>query len=1049
MGTNPDYSWNPNTPGQMVRLRDNPGYSGSTTGKTRQSGTKLLVQVQFGPQDKKYKPFDILEPCGAEIDLFDLLREGRLGSPSDLRKVLTFKKVQGQLTNIFYSMETSNTDFYPHQFKPVLKFIESTKGRLLIADEVGLGKTIEAIYIWKELQARADARRLLIVCPAMLRHKWQRDLQRRFNIEAEVVDVRMLLEKLQRSADYGAKYPFVCISSLEGLRCSSNYEDETNMEPRAQIARLLSHAADEIDSELVDLAIIDEAHYLRNLSTASNRFGRLLRDGSKHLLLLTATPIQLCDENLYQLLRLVDQDSFQDQTTFDNMIRDNAPVVAALRHLWATPPDKRTALEYVDQACRMDYFRNNPVLKDVCNALKNHETLRHDEHVKLGYKLESCSLLGQFMVRTRKRDALEKRVERSAQTLAVNYSAEERRLYDHVTSGIRERTKGMRGIGLFSIMMRQRQMASSLVAALESWSDRNVIDELLWNDLGISQDLSGENNNVENKAVDEDENNTSILHGARYNIANLERSDAKYNELIGYLRREIAQRPHEKFVIFTYFRGTIRYLSRRLKKDGINAVAIMGGLGDDKNEIIDTFEKNTKCNVLLTTEVGSEGIDLQFCRVVVNYDLPWNPMRVEQRIGRIDRLGQKAEKISIINFSLINTIEETILERLYERIGIFRESIGELEPILGEMTNHFISELLASDLTDEERLKKAKELEQVIIKKREEQYKLENEAINLVAFSDFIQDAIGNSRMQGRWLHPDEMYAFVSDFFAGYYPGTTMTKHDNQQHVYDIELSRAAKDALQKYVCADHNLTPTNMHNLNAKVTCFFDPKEFDAKGKRQELIDSNHPLIRFIRHTYACDKKQFHPTVAIRLTVPRNSNVKAGAYAFVTHHWTFKGLREESRLVTLCATIGSNEYLSEDLSEELLTNAARHGAFIQNISNLLDMNTIIKSTEAIDDTLNCRFANSEQDFKNDNENRCNIQEKSAREYADRRIENISRQIHNFEAQGKENIAQMHRGKLENTRRRMNFSMKDIEKKRIIDSSLEPLAVGIIIVEGE
>lgn len=318
--------------GIRVCLRDNPGRQGITTGQTKKAGSRFLIEIEFGPNDKQYKNVEIVENIASSHDPFSLLSRGRFGNPTDLRRILIFEKIKGDLTNIFYSMESSNTDFYPHQFKPVLNFIESPAGRLLIADEVGLGKTIEATYIWKEVQARQGARRLLIVCPAMLREKWRRDLRNRFNIGAEIVSPSALLARLQDIAEHRTQESFVSIVSLESVRTPNGYENPQNTTIRAQLARILDEYPATIDFALFDQVIIDEAHYLRNPSTGNNRIGRLLRDAAQNLVLLTATPIQLGSENLYQLMKILDPDVFYDSQVFDGLTRSNASIVKAQTH---------------------------------------------------------------------------------------------------------------------------------------------------------------------------------------------------------------------------------------------------------------------------------------------------------------------------------------------------------------------------------------------------------------------------------------------------------------------------------------------------------------------------------------------------------------------------------------------------------------------------------------------------------------------------------------------------------------------------------------------
>jgi superfamily II DNA/RNA helicase len=146
-----------------------------------------------------------------------------------------------------------------------------------------------------------------------------------------------------------------------------------------------------------------------------------------------------------------------------------------------------------------------------------------------------------------------------------------------------------------------------------------------------------------------------------------EANDTKFS----VLRKLVVERlPDEKIIIFAYFKATLRYLQKRLQAEGINSALLHGELDDEERAAqLEAFQINPDVRVLLSSEVGSEGIDLQFCRVVVNYDLPWNPMRVEQRIGRIDRVGQKAERLIIVHFKVKGTVEERLYDRLHKKVN--------------------------------------------------------------------------------------------------------------------------------------------------------------------------------------------------------------------------------------------------------------------------------------------------------------------------------------------------------------------------------------------
>lgn len=1037
--------WDPQIPGQVVCLRDNPGRQGRTTGRTKKAGSYLLIQVDFGPNEKAFKPYDLLEPVKVEEDLLAILGTGRFGGPIDLRRVLTFEKVKGDLTNVFYSMEASNTDFYPHQFKAVLKFIESPIGRLLIADEVGLGKTIESIYIWKELQARQDARRLLVVCPAMLREKWRGDLRKRFNIAGEIVTANRLLEQITDFAERRFNDTFVSIVSLESLRPPADFESDIVQSTSARFARLLDQNVANDDFALFDLVIVDEAHYLRNPATASNQLGRLLRESSHHMVLLTATPIQIGSNNLYELLRMIEPDEFYSPSLFGELLRANEPIVRALRALWREPPEVDTASEAIGEALSNPYFANDALLNRIGDQV-DAVALDPARRVNLVRLLETRSLLGQYMTRSRKREVLENRVERSAQVLEVSFSDIERRIYDRVTDRIRDLSVGKGNASLFTLIARQRQMASSLVAALKSWQEKGVLEDLLWEDLGHSWSLD------QHRIDDADVNDMSsedILGNldAEIDLEELERLDGKYKELLRFLKGQLEENPKEKFVVFAFFRGTLRYLDRRLRHDGIATGLIMGGMGDAKDAVLGDFRVEDGPPVLLSSEVGSEGIDLQFCRFVVNYDLPWNPMRVEQRIGRLDRLGQKAERISIINLVLQDTIEDRIVLRLYQRIALFQQSIGDLEDILGAMTERLMLDLLNPKLSDEERDRRAREAEATIVNRRAEQDHLEQQAVNLSGFSDYILDHIRESRDAGYWLSADDLIALVEDFFAGKYPGTKLESHDKIESALRIRLSEEAQADLGQFIARTKHGIRTRLHQSDVPVLCVFDPRTAETSKPGVELIEPTHSLVRWIREDYEKSHRQLHPVSAVKLDAVK-SPVEPGDYAFVTHRWSFAGLRSDHILMHSAVPLRSTRPLEASAAERLIVAAEKHGRTFVNAANVLGgLQAVRLSAQKCDEVLGCAFEERLKDFSAENEHRCNQQETSARKFSDRRIAELRDRIQRFRAQANSRLVPMTEGLLAKEERQLKKKLDRVAQRRTVDPSLVQLAAGVIRVE--
>jgi SNF2 family DNA or RNA helicase len=224
-----------------------------------------------------------------------------MSDAENIALTLTATKLRDPLTDVIYSFQTSRTLFRPYQFKPVLKMLMGTKQRILIADEVGLGKTIEAGLIWSELDLRMPMENVLVVCPAALKKKWQDEMYRRFDRKLEDLNNERLSTWLDQ-IELGRSEPLKAIASLEGLRSSIHLERLARLAPR------------------FDLIIVDEAHYLRNSHTQSFALGEIISDIADALVFLSATPLNLGNNDLFNLLNLLDSSQFFDRGVFDDQL---------------------------------------------------------------------------------------------------------------------------------------------------------------------------------------------------------------------------------------------------------------------------------------------------------------------------------------------------------------------------------------------------------------------------------------------------------------------------------------------------------------------------------------------------------------------------------------------------------------------------------------------------------------------------------------------------------------------------------------------------------
>jgi SNF2 family DNA or RNA helicase len=460
---------------------------------------------------------------------------------------------------------------FDHQLRAASSVLRGMHGRAILADEVGLGKTIEAGLVLSELRLRGLAARVLVLVPAGLVEQWQEELERKFALPSVVAKGGVRDSGTAWQAPTGSFGQPVVVASLPAA-CRSRLRDALIASPW-------------------DLVVVDEAHRVKRPQSASGRLARSLR--SRYLLLLTATPVENRLADLYQLV---------------NLVRPG--------HL-GTPQQFRARHGATGQA---DPARDLAGLR---------------------------AKTAQLMVRHRRSEVALMLPRRLAETLCVAPGDDEAALYQAVSRRVRSEGRSASPTQALTLRTVQRLAGSS------PWALAPTLNKVGWDDLAA---LARE---------------VAVTRKARV--------------LVELLRRHASE--GEKVVVFTAFRQTLEFLAGLVAEAGIDAVSYHGSLRRaEKEAAIAAFQAGTP--VLLTTEAAGEGRNLQFCHVMVNFDLPWNPMQVEQRLGRIHRIGQQHDVV-LTNLVTKGTIEERILRVLEAKINLFELVVGELDMILGRVEDDF------------------------------------------------------------------------------------------------------------------------------------------------------------------------------------------------------------------------------------------------------------------------------------------------------------------------------------------------------------------------
>lgn len=1022
-----------------VRLINNPTRVGVLTGRQQTRRNGRLLQVQFS-DGLRWHPENQLEQVrDLRLSPLDMLEAEKLGRPVDLRRTLTHVKLSGRLADVIYSMEATNTDFYAYQFKPVVKLLQSPSNRILIADEVGLGKTIEAGLIWTELRSRFDMRRLLVLCPAALREKWHRELSTKIGVAAQICDARAALEVLQ-DEDAQAR-GFALIASTQGLRPPRAWEEEESKRAAAKLARFLRSMENE--DRLVDLLVIDEAHHLRNPETQTNELGQLCKDVAEYAVFLTATPIHNHNDDLFSLLRLLDPDTFTRPEVFTQILEANAPLVRARDLVLGPNLDVDTLRELLETARSHPLLRANRQLSMIQEAdLVSERLSRRDIRSRLAYRLETVNLLAHVVTRTRKKDVKEWRVVREPIAEFVELEPVEERFYNLVTEVVVKYAEERLANARFLLAQPQRQMTSSMAASLRSWQRKLV-------ELEESEETGEE-------AEDDERRNalgplvTEIVIRSRdyVDLDRLIEVDTKYNRLKTILTDFLRKHPKEKVVVFSAFRATLAYLDERLEADDVSCIQLKGGQKENKDETIQRFKDPTGPSVLLSSEVGGEGVDLQFSRVVINYDLPWNPMRLEQRIGRIDRLGQEAEKVLVWNVLYAHTIDARIYERLYDKLDLCRTTLGDFEAILGDEIRKLEIDLLSGRLSIEQQERRIDQTAQALENLRLEEQELEQDAANLVAYGDYILNQVKAARELHRWISGDDILRYVFEYLRLHYPGCELRQIEPGSSIFEVELADRAKFDLAEFIRRHRLSFSTRLTSTSARpVRCRFENRIAGAFGGAEEVISQFHPLVRMVSSRITEGDEQLTPAVALTLNrTAVEAPVDPGTYVLAATLWSFHGLQDAEKLAYAATRLdGPDALLEPEVGERLAVAAVASGEDWIEARNVVDLE---RAYEVVNDVLLGNLDEEYEGFSRElrarNEDRADIQLRTLDQHLRQQTSKLEAIREKHRERGRESLAKATEGRIKALEGRVEQQRLRIESRRAVRSESREIAIAIV-----
>ena len=747
---------------------------------------------------------------------------------------------------------------------------------------------------------------VLIICPKPLvtERKWEMEMKR-FDEEFVPVDgpmLRQIISDTDRDGEWPIRFSktIVPYSILD----SRAYEGETTRKKHTFGLRDLDPAPH------FDLVIIDEAHHIRNGSMEKEKAFeykcvKYFCDNADAVVMLTATPLQTSDDDLFTLLNVLRPDVVIDKQTFNMMSRPNVHISEAAKAIRRADQDWQTqATEALKGVLGTQWGENviaaNPTYGEMIKTLQQDKITR-EERVKLISDAESLHSFNSMLNRTRRKDIQDFCIRRPY-TLAVEFTERQQELHDELlrfeSNALLQLHGSARSIP-FMMSTIKRQAASCIFGLAPHIRD---LIKRRFQQMEDDPDLDY------SPGFTFDGTDANALEALAQNLLamadNLPDEDPKFDQMLEAIMEKQKQE-NNKIILFSTFRYTLYYLKKKLLDAGLRVEQVDGSVKDAmRQEFRARFELPKEdadaIDILLFTEVGSEGLDYQFCDMMINYDLPWNPMRIEQRIGRIDRRGQQSETVSIYNMITNGTVDADIYFRCLMRIGIFESSIGECEEILGDIATQLDHIGMDTTLTDEERKIKLEQMADNEVRRIQEMNRLEEEEKEFFGFdlSEYMtSQEIHNA--ENPWLTQKSLQILIEQYLyrrlgQGSY---ILGEGDAKQ----LRLSAAARAELRD----DFRKLPSGRNAVRQSWDVYLKgkapihPITFDAETAEKKrdnfFITAMHPLAKQAAAYFASNEQAY-----IRLQYA-TENLPSGSYHFSVYAWSYVGINPHFKLVVVC----------------------------------------------------------------------------------------------------------------------------------------------------